>query len=170
MELMAAIVGLRALNRRCRVKLITDSEYLAESLNRGSVQRWRDNGWWRSPNQRAANHDLWTLLLELVASHDVQAVWTRGHAGQADNERCDPLARQAIGSASAAVDEGWEQSKNGGPQSIAEGHPCFKCRTPVVKRHPKKRRGDATHSYNWYLYCPACASVYMVHEGTHLKR
>ena len=41
MELMAAIVGLRALNRRCKVKLTSDSEYLVESVNRLAEDRER---------------------------------------------------------------------------------------------------------------------------------
>jgi ribonuclease HI len=120
MELMAAIVGLRALSRRCHVKLITDSEYLAHSLSKGWAQRWRDNGWWRSANQRAANHDLWAVLLDLVARHEVTLFWTRGHAGDPENECCDRLAREAIGSRSAAPDEGYQQSLGNGPASIPE--------------------------------------------------
>jgi ribonuclease HI len=168
MELMAAIVGLRALNRRCRVKLTTDSEYLAQALSMGWAERWRENGWWRSANQRAANHDLWTLLLDLVANHEVTVLWTRGHAGHAENERCDHLAGQAACSRDAAVDEGYVQSKTGGSKSIPAGHPCFKCRTPVVKRIPKKRKTDSIYSYDWYLYCPACTAMYMVDEGKRL--
>ena len=51
MELMAAIVGLRALNRRCRVTLVSDSEYLVEAINKGSAQCLREQGWWRSAEQ-----------------------------------------------------------------------------------------------------------------------
>jgi ribonuclease HI len=165
MELMAAIVGLRALNRRCKVKLTSDSEYLVESVNRGSVGRWRDNGWWRSANQRVANHDLWAQLLDLLAMHEVTLVWTRGHAEDAENERCDWLAGQAIHSAAADVDEGYEHSQADCPQSISEGHPCFKCRTPLVKRTPRARKSRRAHRYEWYLYCPACTAMYMVDEG-----
>ncbi len=168
MELMAAIVGLQALTRRCQVKLTTDSEYLADGLSKGWAQRWRENGWWRSANQRAANHDLWAVLLDLVACHDVTLLWTRGHAGHPDNEYCDQLARQALGAPDAAADKGYEESKLPGPTSIPEGHPCFKCRTPVVKRMPKRRKADRMYYYDWYLYCPACECMYMVDAGKRL--
>jgi ribonuclease HI len=144
MELMAAIVGLQALNRPCRVRLTTDSEYLAESVGKGWAERWCQNGWWRSANQRAANHDLWAQLLDLLAKHQVTVVWIRGHAGHAENACCDRLARSAIGSPGAGIDQGCEQSKSGGPRSMPEGHPCFNCRTPVVKRSPKRRRAERT--------------------------
>jgi ribonuclease HI len=170
MELMAAIVGLRALNRHCRVRLTSDSEYLIESLTKGWVARWRENGWWRSANQRAVNHDLWETLLDLMAMHEVSLIWTRGHAGDAENERCDELARQAIGSSVAGIDEGYEQSKAGGPSSISEGHPCFKCRTPLIKRTPKKRRAERAYRYDWYLYCPGCATMYLVDEAKRSAR
>jgi ribonuclease HI len=165
MELLAAVVGLRALNRRCRVRLTTDSEYLCQSITQGWAERWRDNGWWRTVNQRAANPDLWALLLDLLGKHEVTISWTRGHAGHAENERCDWLATQAIGAADAAIDEGYEQSKIPEPTSIPEGHPCFKCRTPVVKRFPKEKKVKRAFRYEWYLYCPNCATSYLVEAG-----
>lgn len=43
MELMAAIVGLEALNRPCQVELYSDSKYLTDAFN----QHWIDNRWQR---------------------------------------------------------------------------------------------------------------------------
>jgi ribonuclease HI len=167
MELMAAIVGLSALLTRCRVRLTSDSEYLVESINKGRVKRWQEQGWWRSVNQRVANHDLWAKLLSLLAKHEVVLIWTKGHAGNSENERCDALARLAVQSSVAEIDEGHEQSKAGSPQSIPEGHPCFKCSTPLIKRIPKKRKAkaDRAYTYDWYLYCPGCSTMYMTDEG-----
>ena len=45
MELMAAIVGLRALKTACAVTLVSDSEYLVTSMQAGLPQRWRSRGW-----------------------------------------------------------------------------------------------------------------------------
>ena len=114
---------------------------------------------------RAANHDLWAELLDLLAGHEVAVVWTKGHAGDPDNERCDELARRGIECPELAVDEGYQQAKQDQPTSIQEGHPCFKCATPLVKRFPKKKRAGRAYSYAWYLYCPSCSSMYMVAEG-----
>lgn len=168
MELMAAIVALQALKRRCRVTLTTDSKYLANPINKGWAKRWLENGWWRSENQRAANHDLWSLLLDLLAKHDVTFVWTRGHSGHAENECCDRLARLAVGAAGAEIDSGYEQAKTAGAMSIPEGHPCFKCRTPIVKRSPKPGKSSTARIYHWYLFCPGCSAMYMVDAGKRL--
>jgi len=44
MELSAAIEGLRALNRACRVTVLTDSEYLRRGITE-FLPRWKENGW-----------------------------------------------------------------------------------------------------------------------------
>ncbi|NLE02272.1 MAG: ribonuclease HI, partial [Fibrobacter sp.] len=35
---------------------------------------------------------LWERLLRVIDKHKVQFQWIRGHAGHAENERCDRLA------------------------------------------------------------------------------
>ena len=59
MELMGAIVGLEALTAKCSVTLYTDSRYVVNSINEGSVFKWRENDWYRTRNERAKNVDLW---------------------------------------------------------------------------------------------------------------
>ena len=44
MELMAAIEGLNALTRPCRVTLSTDSRYVMDGLTKW-IHGWRKNGW-----------------------------------------------------------------------------------------------------------------------------
>jgi len=44
MELMAAIKGLEALKKPCRVKLHTDSIYVRDGITRW-VHNWQRNGW-----------------------------------------------------------------------------------------------------------------------------
>lgn len=95
MELMAAIVGLEALKKPCRVKLYSDSRYLVDAYNKGDVRRWQANGWMRTRREAAENVDLWERLLELCAVHQVEMVWVEGHAGHPENERCDRLATSA---------------------------------------------------------------------------
>src|SRR5213083_969207 len=53
MELMAAIVGLRALKTACLVTLYSDSEYLVTSMQAGLPQRWRARGWKRGKRGKA---------------------------------------------------------------------------------------------------------------------
>lgn len=95
MELTAAVRALEALNEPCSVTLITDSEYLKKAFTDGWLTKWQANGWRTSSRQAVKNQDLWLKLLEQTARHDVEWSWTRGHAGQPQNEEVDRLALAA---------------------------------------------------------------------------
>jgi ribonuclease HI len=95
MELMGAIAGLEALKRPCRVNLTTDSRYVQKGITEW-IHGWIRKGWKNSRKEDVANRDLWERLLELTRRHQVEWHWIRGHAGHAENERCDQLARDAI--------------------------------------------------------------------------
>ncbi len=111
MELTAAIVALKALKTPCKVTLHSDSQYVVNGINKGWAKKWRANGWMRNKKDPALNPDLWQQLLELCEKHDVTFVWVKGHAGIAENERCDQLTQIAIKSGNLAVDEGYERSQ-----------------------------------------------------------
>jgi len=87
--------------------LHTDSEYLANAMSKGWARRWRANGWMRNKTDPALNPDLWQALLALCAQHEVAFVWVRGHAGNAENERCDQLTRQARRNRNLPPDPGY---------------------------------------------------------------
>jgi ribonuclease HI len=95
MELTAAIAGLEALIRPCRVRLTTDSEYVKKGMTEW-VAGWVLRGWKNAQKKPVANRDLWERLLDLTARHQVEWHWVRGHDGHVENERCDALARAAI--------------------------------------------------------------------------
>jgi len=95
MELMAAIAGLEALTRPCKVRLTTDSQYLKKGITEW-IGNWISRGWKNSQKKPVANRDLWERLLELTRFHQVEWHWVRGHDGHIENERCDELARAAI--------------------------------------------------------------------------
>jgi ribonuclease HI len=80
MELMAVIVGLQALTRRCQVTVVTDSQYVATLLNGGRAR---------------ANADLVQQVQQLAQQHEVMVQTVRGHSGHTLNERCDRLATAA---------------------------------------------------------------------------
>jgi ribonuclease HI len=107
MELLAAITGLEALNQPCRVVLYSDSRYVIDGMDKGWAARWRKNGWMRNKREPAVNPDLWQRLLDLCDEHTVEFRWVRGHSGNADNERCDRLAREAAASSDLAPDPGY---------------------------------------------------------------
>lgn len=92
MELTAAIEGLKALKEKCEVTLYTDSQYVANGINKGWARSWQKNGWIKSDKKPALNRELWEELLSLIDRHDVTVVWVKGHNGHPENERCDRLA------------------------------------------------------------------------------
>jgi ribonuclease HI len=95
MELMAAIAALEALKRPCQVRLHTDSIYLRDGITRW-INKWRRNGWLTSDKKPVKNADLWLRLEKAMAPHRIEWAWVRGHAGHAENERADELARLAL--------------------------------------------------------------------------
>jgi ribonuclease HI len=94
MELMAAIESLEALKRPCKVKLITDSEYVRKGITQW-IQNWKANGWKRKGGE-IKNSDLWRRLDALTHYHMIEWGWVKGHSGVYENERCDELASEAI--------------------------------------------------------------------------
>jgi ribonuclease HI len=103
MELMAAIAGIEALKRACAVDLTTDSQYVRRGVEEW-MPRWKANGWKTSDKQPVKNRDLWERLDAALASHDVRWHWVKGHAGHAENERVDALAREAAEAIKATLE------------------------------------------------------------------
>ena len=111
MEILAAIIGLEALKEPCEVRLISDSQYLVNAIEKGWARRWQAKGWRRGNKEKAENPDLWERLLALCKIHNVRFEWLRGHAGHQENERCDKLAASAALSPNPAADEFYENLK-----------------------------------------------------------
>jgi ribonuclease HI len=95
MELMAAIAAFEALKRPCRVDLHTDSQYLRNGIM-SWINTWKRNGWRTSDKKPVKNVDLWQRLETALKPHQVRWHWLKGHAGHAENERADVLAREGI--------------------------------------------------------------------------
>ena len=96
MELTAAIRGLEALKEPCRVKLYTDSQYLAKAINQGWLKSWKKNGWKKSDKKPVLNVELWKQLDSQLTRHTVTIHWVKGHAQNKYNNRCDALATGQI--------------------------------------------------------------------------
>ena len=95
MELMAAIVGLEALNKPCEVELYSDSKYLVDAFDKNWLDSWIKNGWKTAGKKPVKNQDLWMRLIEAKKDHKVHFNWVKGHDGHPENERCDRLATGA---------------------------------------------------------------------------
>ena len=95
MEMMAAIAALEALKRPARVRLHTDSTYLKDGITKW-IHAWKARGWKTANKKPVKNQDLWQRLEAALVPHQVTWFWVKGHAGHAENERADELARTAI--------------------------------------------------------------------------
>jgi len=95
MEMMAAIAALEALKRPSRVRVHTDSTYLRNGITQW-IHAWKARGWKTAAKKPVKNVDLWRRLEAAIARHQVRWIWVKGHAGHAENERADALARAAI--------------------------------------------------------------------------
>jgi ribonuclease HI len=95
MEMRAAIESLASLEMRSEVCIFTDSQYLKNGITQW-ISGWKRKGWVTSTKEPVKNVDLWKQLDALVVQHRVTWKWVKGHAGNADNERCDGLAGREI--------------------------------------------------------------------------
>lgn len=93
MELTAVIEALSILTRRSKIQLYSDSKYFLDAIRQGWLKNWKKNGWKTAAKQPVKNQDLWRRLDPLLAAHDIQYNWVKGHSGVPENERCDVLAR-----------------------------------------------------------------------------
>lgn len=90
-ELQAAIIGLQALKKPCKVRLISDSQYVVKGMDEW-VSGWIKRGWRTAGGDPVKNKELWLALLEAAKPHQIKWEWVRGHNGHVYNERCDVLA------------------------------------------------------------------------------
>ena len=95
MELMAAIMGLEALQRPCEVVMTTDSKYVMKGITEW-IDECKKRDWRTSSKKAVKNVDLWQRLDEVCKVHHVDWCWVKGHSGHHENERVDMLANKAI--------------------------------------------------------------------------
>ena len=91
MELTAAIRGLEALTRPCRVTLFTDSMYVRDGITKW-VHNWQRYGWRTADRKPVKNAELWQALVAATATHRIEWKWVKGHSGHSENDRVDALA------------------------------------------------------------------------------
>ncbi|GGE05826.1 ribonuclease HI [Gemmobacter megaterium] len=95
MELLAAINALESLQRPSELTIVTDSAYVKNGVT-GWIHGWKRNGWRTADKKPVKNVDLWQRLEAAQARHQVIWKWIKGHAGHAENERADALARAGM--------------------------------------------------------------------------
>ena len=96
MELMAVIMGLKALKYKCNVAVYSDSAYVCNAVENGWLNEWMSNGWRTASKKEVKNIDLWQELIRLMNKHTVCFVKVKGHADNEYNNACDKGARAEI--------------------------------------------------------------------------
>lgn len=96
MELMAVIMGLKALKYKCNVAVYSDSAYVCNAVENGWLNEWISNGWRTASKKEVKNIDLWQELIRLMNKHTVCFVKVKGHADNEYNNACDKGARAEI--------------------------------------------------------------------------
>ncbi len=95
MELTAVIRALESVRRASRVVVHTDSQYVQKGISEW-LRSWKARGWKTADRKPVKNEDLWRELDALVAQHEIDWRWVRGHAGHPENERADALANRGV--------------------------------------------------------------------------
>lgn len=108
MELMAVVVALEMIkNPGANITIYSDSKYVIDAVEKKWVFAWQKTGF-----KKKKNADLWQRFLRVYPLHQVRFVWVKGHAGIAENERCDQLAVAAAESNKLLVDTGYTPETN----------------------------------------------------------
>ncbi|MDR1228836.1 MAG: ribonuclease HI [Azoarcus sp.] len=95
MELLAVIRALEQLKRKARIRVHTDSQYVQKGISEW-IHGWKARGWMTAGKTPVKNADLWRALDDIAARHEIEWLWVKGHAGHAENERADALARRGV--------------------------------------------------------------------------
>ncbi len=78
-EIAAARIGLEQLREPCKVRLLSDSRYVVETMT-GNFRK-------------KTNHDWWEKLDKAAKKHTIKWEWVKGHAGHEVQEVADSMAR-----------------------------------------------------------------------------
>ena len=79
-EIAAATVGLKNLSEPCKVRLLSDSRYVVETMT--------------GKFRKKTNHEWWEKLDKAAAKHQIKWEWVKGHNGHEIQEVVDTLARK----------------------------------------------------------------------------
>lgn len=100
MEMKGVIEGLReiiAQNKQdLSIEYFTDSKYVVSGLQEW-MPNWKRRGWKKADKKTPENVELWKELDALSEKfHGLTLTWVKGHAGHAENEKCDQMANEAL--------------------------------------------------------------------------
>jgi ribonuclease HI len=113
MELYSVIYALGRVKdiSNVNISVISDSEYVTESINLGRLKKWQSNGW-KTSSGDVKNQLLWKELNEFIKSKKIEFIHVDGHSGHKWNELCDKLVNQAMDDWDGLVAKYKEQNKD----------------------------------------------------------
>ena len=79
-EIAAATIGLKNLSEPCKVRVLSDSRYVVETMT--------------GKFRKKTNHEWWEKLDKAAAKHQIKWEWVKGHNGHEIQEVVDKLARK----------------------------------------------------------------------------
>ena len=97
MELTAVIQALRLVKFPCKISVYSDSAYVVNAFLQGWIYNWIKKGWKTADGSPVKNKELWQELYNFTKTHDITFIKVKGHSDNEFNNRCDELARNAIG-------------------------------------------------------------------------
>jgi len=92
MEMRAVIEGLKTLNKKCHVKIHSDSALIINAFTQGWIENWQKRGWKKSNKKPVENKELWQEMLKAAAPHRVSWIKVKGHSDNELNNLVDALA------------------------------------------------------------------------------
>lgn len=98
-ELFGVLEALKYFTEPSKIKIYSDSQYIVNSINNGSAQKW-----FEEQNYTKKNLDIWVEILDLLNYHNVEFIWVKGHAGNEMNELVNILAQHAANCLNLKVD------------------------------------------------------------------
>ena len=95
MEMTGALEGLKKTKEGSSIVLTSDSQYLIKGMTLW-IKNWKKRNWKKADGSEVANKEIWVKLDETASKRKIKWLWTKGHADDPMNEKCDELARNAI--------------------------------------------------------------------------
>ena len=96
MELRAVIEAIMVLKKPCDILIRTDSQIVCNAI--ANLESMPAAGWKTKTGARRANCDLLQQIYKVKhdGEHQLRFEYVKGHAGDADNEVCDSMAKEEI--------------------------------------------------------------------------
>jgi ribonuclease HI len=123
MEMLAIVMGLRAVQSPSAITVVADSMCVVSVISQDSLlTKWEQAGWRTGKNRPVANKDLWMELRTLVQQYQVSFVYVKGHGGHPLHGRANALARAALKRAAETMAEAAAEAAAGTDQRNVGGY------------------------------------------------